>query len=73
MTEKMFYMCDICKKFHDTKEECEKCESSHTSVKSIKECEYIYDGPYPYRINIEFADGTVAAYDLYKILQEEVL
>ena len=57
---KTVYMCEKCKKTHDTRDDASICESSHEEAKSIT-YSYNYGGRFPNMIHCKF-NGYVTTY-----------
>ncbi len=58
MTEKKLYTCDICHTDYSSKSDAQQCEKAHCRCNKITDTRYNSYFEYPYRIEVEFSDGT---------------
>ena len=68
MKAKTLYTCEICHTDYADRETAKKCEKSH--ITEVKESKMFFKpihmgcGSYPYKIEVEFADGHKLHYRL---------
>lgn len=64
MKENHFYVCEICKREYQKKQDALECEGSHIRPTEIIEYFYNAFGSYPNDIRVEMEDGVVLCYKL---------
>lgn len=62
MTKKELYTCDICHTDYPVKEDALKCEKEHFKGIKITDARYNAHYKFPYKIEVEFSDGTKCWY-----------
>lgn len=62
MTKKELYICDICHVDYDNEEDALDCEKGHLKIIKITDARYNPCSKFPYKIEVEFSDGTKHLY-----------
>lgn len=58
MTKKEMYVCDICHTDYHNEKDALLCEKSHLKCVKITDTKYYALFKLPYKIEVEFSDGT---------------
>lgn len=58
MTKKEMYVCDICHADYHNEKDALLCEKSHLKCVKITDTKYNALFKLPYKIEVEFSDGT---------------
>ena len=62
MKKKVLYTCEICYTDYAEKSEAEQCEKQHERIKGIYSFEVNAHEKYPFRVEVQFADGNTYWY-----------
>lgn len=62
MKKKVLYTCEICCTDYAEKSEAEQCEKQHERIKGIHSFCVNAHAKYPFRVEVQFADGNTFWY-----------